>query len=145
MVMGAQKLGLSWPRASAGGGWATTLFLPAIDSPSSCRLFSDCAMAFSTWNGFHNLRSTRMVARSEWIVESDRLLKTDYEHHGMGKATLNVVDPAYDLADTILDLGLSLQEEERFIRQYKKHSGDVGLEQRLFMHKLLAGLWAMEQ
>ena len=56
--------------------------------------------------------------RSEWILGPQGLLKTDYEHHGMGKTALNVTDPAYDLADTILNLALSPEEERNLIRQY---------------------------
>lgn len=82
---------------------------------------------------------------SEWISGSHGPVKTDYEHHGMGKNALNVTDAAYDLADTILHLELSLEEEGKLIRQYINHSGDVTVEQRLFTHKLLAGLWAMSQ
>lgn len=82
---------------------------------------------------------------AEWIVGSHGPLKTDYEHHGLGKEELNVIDPAYDLADTILNLELSREEEDRLIRRYVEESGDVGVEQRLLMNKLLAGLWAMKQ
>jgi hydroxymethylpyrimidine pyrophosphatase-like HAD family hydrolase len=80
---------------------------------------------------------------SEWIVGRSGLLKTDYEHHGMGKTELNVIDPAYDLAETILHLTLSSEEETRLIRRYVEQSGDAHVGQRLFMNKLLAGLWAM--
>jgi len=83
--------------------------------------------------------------RSEWILGSRGPLKTDFEHHGMGRSMLNVVDPAYDLADTIMTLGLSPEEETKLIRRYIAESGDAGVEQRLFMHKLLAGLWAMSR
>ena len=83
--------------------------------------------------------------RSEWILGPQGPLKTDYEHHGMGKTELNVIDPAYDLADTILNLALSPEEERNLIRQYIAESGDAAVEQRLFMHKLLAGLWAMSR
>jgi len=82
---------------------------------------------------------------SEWILGPRGPLKTDYEHHGMGRSVLNVVDPAYDLADAILNLSLSSDEERRLIKQYIAASGDAAVEQRLFMHKLLAGLWAMSQ
>ena len=82
--------------------------------------------------------------RGEWIIGPQGPLKTDYEHHGMGKTALNVIDPAYDLADTILNLALSPEEENSLIRQYIAESGDTTVEQRLFMHKLLAGLWAMK-
>ena len=83
--------------------------------------------------------------RNEWILGPHGLLKTDYEHHGMGKTALNVTDPAYDLAETIMDLALSPAEECNLIRQYTAQSGDASVEQRLFMYKLLAGLWAMSQ
>ena len=83
------------------------------------------------------------MGRSEWIAGTYGLLKTDYEHHGLGKTELNVIDPAYDLAETILSLTLSPEEETRLIRRYIQESGDAHVEQRLFMHKLLAGLWAM--
>jgi len=83
------------------------------------------------------------MSRGEWINGRRGLLKTDYEHHGMGKTELNVIDPAYDLAETILDLALSQDEERRLIRRYIGESGDLDTEQRLFMNKMLAGLWAM--
>ena len=52
------------------------------------------------------------MRRAEWIVGPHGPLKTDYEHHGLGKEELNVIDPAYDLADTILNLELSPEEAE---------------------------------
>lgn len=82
---------------------------------------------------------------SEWVVGGPSLLKTDFEHHGMGKTALNVVDPAYDLADTILNLSLSPDEERTLLSQYIADSGDTTVAQRLFMQKLLAGLWAMSR
>jgi hydroxymethylpyrimidine pyrophosphatase-like HAD family hydrolase len=83
------------------------------------------------------------MRRREWIVGGSGLLKTDYERHGLGKTELNVIDPAYDLAETILSLRLSPEEETRLIRRYVEQSGDAHVGQRLFMNKLLAGLWAM--
>jgi hydroxymethylpyrimidine pyrophosphatase-like HAD family hydrolase len=84
------------------------------------------------------------MGRAEWIVGACGPLKTDFEHHGMGKAELNVKDPAYDLADIILSLALSPEEESKLVRSYARASGDSDIEQRLFMNKLLAGFWAME-
>src|SRR5712671_1777219 len=84
------------------------------------------------------------MRRVEWIVGASGLLKTDFEHHGMGKAELNVKDPAYDLADIILSLALSPEEETKLVRSYARASGDSDIEQRLFINKLLAGFWAME-
>jgi len=85
------------------------------------------------------------MQRVEWIVGPNGPLKTDYEHHGLGKEELNVIDPAFDLADTILNMGLSPENEDKLIRRYIEESGDIGVERRLFMNKLLAGLWAMKQ
>ena len=85
------------------------------------------------------------MQRDEWVVGSNGLLKTDYEHHGLGKEELNVIDPAYDLADTILNWELSADEESRLVRRYVEESGDVQVEQRLILNKLLAGLWAMKR
>lgn len=85
------------------------------------------------------------MARSEWISGSHSLLKTDYEHHGMGKAELNLIDPAYDLADAILSMSLNPEEEGRLIRRYIEESSDASVEQRIFTNKLLVGLWAMER
>ncbi len=83
--------------------------------------------------------------RSEWISGPRGPLKVDYEHHGMGKAALNLTDPAYDLADTILTLALSPEEECDLITKYIADSGDDTVKRRLFMYKLLAGLWTMNE
>ena len=93
---------------------------------------------------FHTLIDGNMH-RKEWIRGPQGLLKTDFEHHGMGKAALNLTDPAYDLADTIMDLALLPEEERSLISQYITQSGDREVTQRLFMHKLLAGLWEMNE
>ncbi len=80
---------------------------------------------------------------SEWIRSGSSLRKTDFEHHGMGKTELNVTDPAYDLADTMLGWGLSQPEEDLLIARYRECSGDDTVEHRLFLYKLLAGAWSM--
>lgn len=82
---------------------------------------------------------------AEWIQGPMGLLKTDFEHHGMGKTALNVVDPAYDLADTILNFELSEDEERELLRRYVQQCGDADVEERLFLFKLLAGIWSMYQ
>jgi hydroxymethylpyrimidine pyrophosphatase-like HAD family hydrolase len=79
----------------------------------------------------------------EWIRRSASFVKTDFEHHGMGKTELNVTDPAYDLAEAILHLGLSLSQEEELLRRYRDASGDGEVGERLFPHKLLAGTAAI--
>ena len=85
------------------------------------------------------------MRRSEWVAGKDGLFKTDYEHHGMGKAGLNVTDPAFDLADAMLDLELDGEEAGMLIRRYREASGDQTVEARLFLNKLLAGLWNLNQ
>lgn len=82
------------------------------------------------------------MGRSEWIGRSGRL-KVGYYEHGLGKTQLNAIDPAYDLAETILSFELSSEEEDQLIRRYVEHSGDATIGQRLFFNKLLAGLWTM--
>jgi hydroxymethylpyrimidine pyrophosphatase-like HAD family hydrolase len=80
----------------------------------------------------------------EWIAGPRSLLKTDFEHHGQGKHELNVTDPAYDLAEAILYFSLSDAEEGWLLHRYVEKSGDAGVQQRLFLNKLLAGTWAMQ-
>ncbi len=83
------------------------------------------------------------MRRCEWIKGPAGILKTDFEHHGLGKNELNVTDPAYDLAEAIFHLDLSPEEERTLVGCYAKESGDAGVGQRLFLYKLLAGVWAM--
>lgn len=85
------------------------------------------------------------MSRQEWVVVDSRLLKTDFEHHGQGKNELGITDPAYDLADVIFHFRLSEKESTQFVHQYVKESGDLHVEKRLFLNKLLAGLWAQDQ
>jgi hydroxymethylpyrimidine pyrophosphatase-like HAD family hydrolase len=80
---------------------------------------------------------------AEWIEGKFGPLKTGYYRHGLGKTQLNVIDPAYDLAETILSFALSPEEEDRLISRYIEYSGDVEVGGRLFLSKLLAGLWTM--
>jgi adenine/guanine phosphoribosyltransferase-like PRPP-binding protein len=75
----------------------------------------------------------------EWIRGDGSLLKTGFAHHALGKSALNVTDPAYDIADLILSFGLSHDEERALILRYVEESGDRGVEERLFLHKLMAG------
>ena len=78
----------------------------------------------------------------EWVVAGDSCLKTDFEHHGLGKTELNITDPAFDLADAILHFKLSRDEERALLQRYTELSGDRQVSSRLFLHKLLAGTWA---
>jgi len=93
---------------------------------------------------FPSLIDGNMLA-SEWLSGPEGPLKVDFEHHGLGKAAVNLVDPAYDLADTILNLALSPDEERDLIQRYVAETGDLKVQERLFIHKLLCGLWAMNE
>jgi hydroxymethylpyrimidine pyrophosphatase-like HAD family hydrolase/orotate phosphoribosyltransferase len=84
------------------------------------------------------------IRQAEWTDSAGLLLKTDFEHHGMGKNELNVIDPAYDLADAVLQLKLSPSEEEELVARYVEESGDSDVKSRLFLNKLIAGIWAKE-
>jgi hydroxymethylpyrimidine pyrophosphatase-like HAD family hydrolase len=79
----------------------------------------------------------------EWIADQSSLLKTDFEHHGMGKGEVNVIEPAYDLADAIFQFGLSSEEEGELINRYQEEACDPDIGRRLFIYKLMAGSWAM--
>jgi len=79
----------------------------------------------------------------EWIDGPSSLLKTDFEHHAMGKRELEMVDPAYDLAEAILHFKLPEAEERKLIDRYIQESGDTTVGDRLFLNKLLAGTWSM--
>jgi hydroxymethylpyrimidine pyrophosphatase-like HAD family hydrolase len=83
------------------------------------------------------------MQRWEWVAGPAGPLKTDYEHHGLGKSELNAIDPAYDLAEAVLHGELAPEEEGRLIRRYVAESGDAAVGQRLFLNKLLAGTAAM--
>jgi hydroxymethylpyrimidine pyrophosphatase-like HAD family hydrolase/orotate phosphoribosyltransferase len=78
------------------------------------------------------------MRRQEWINGTSSLTKTDFEHHGLGKKELNVVDPCYDLADAILHFELSAHEERALIARYTEETGDTIAGDRLLLNKLLA-------
>ena len=79
----------------------------------------------------------------EWLQTDSGIIKTDYEQHGLGKIEVNVTDPAYDLADSILSFDLSLQEETELLRKYACISRDTGVTARMPLYKILTGIWNM--
>jgi len=81
----------------------------------------------------------------EWIADAASFFKTDFEHHGLGKTELNITDPAYDLAEAMLYFGLSQSEETKLIERYLEECGDVSVSERLYINKLLAGIWAKKE
>jgi hydroxymethylpyrimidine pyrophosphatase-like HAD family hydrolase/hypoxanthine phosphoribosyltransferase len=91
--------------------------------------------------GFSVLTDSKM-AMDKWIFSDPMLAKTDFEHHGQGKNELGMTDPAYDLADAVFHFGFSAEEEKLLVDRYVTESGDIQAGERLFLNKLLAGLWA---
>lgn len=85
------------------------------------------------------------MRKLEWVASNGTMLKTDFEHHGMGKHQLNVTDPAYDLAETILYWNLTRAEEDQLLAEYGAQSGDQDVRSRILMHKILAGRWSMDR
>jgi len=76
----------------------------------------------------------------EWVRGKTSLLKSDFEHHALGKIEINMTDPAYDLADAMLTWQLSLEEEEKLVARYIQESGDVNVADRLLLNKFVAGI-----
>jgi hydroxymethylpyrimidine pyrophosphatase-like HAD family hydrolase len=81
------------------------------------------------------------MSPDEWIIAGSKLLKTDFEHHAQGKNELGMTDPAYDLAGAIFHFGLSEHESAQLLKTYVEESGDVNVADRLFLNKMLVGLW----
>lgn len=81
----------------------------------------------------------------EWIGTNASIRKADFEHHGQGKTELSVTDPAYDLAETVLQWKLAADQEQALLKKYVELSGDSGVHTRLVLYKLLAGSWAMDR
>jgi hydroxymethylpyrimidine pyrophosphatase-like HAD family hydrolase len=79
------------------------------------------------------------MRREEWLSDRGTLLKSDFEHHGLGRSQLNATDPAYDLSDFTLSFNLSQQQESELIERYVEQSSDTGVRKRLFLYKLMAG------
>ena len=80
----------------------------------------------------------------EWIRTAEGVRKVDYEHHGFGNPAMNVVDPVYDLAAAVFELGLDKKAETKLIREYQELRGDPDVRDRLILHKLLCGRVAQE-
>ncbi len=80
----------------------------------------------------------------EWIRTAEGVRKVDYEHHGFGNPALNMVDPAYDLAAAVFELGLDKEAETRLIRKYQELRSDPDVGDRLILLKLVCGRVAQE-
>ena len=85
------------------------------------------------------------MRRLEWVEGSNYIVKTDFEQHGLGKYEHSITDPAYDIAEVILNFVLTREEEEELVNKYVIYSGDATVGQRLFLNKIQAGTWAMRR
>lgn len=84
------------------------------------------------------------MRRVEWLQSTRGILKSDFEHHGLGKTELNMTDPAYDLAEAVLWWKFDAQEEEQLLSRYVALSADTHVRERMFLCKLIAGIRAMK-
>jgi len=80
----------------------------------------------------------------EWVRGASGLLKSDFEHHGLGKTEANLTDPAADLAQLVLHWKLSAAEEQQMLKRYVELTGDNGIAERLLLNKLAVGIRTME-
>jgi hydroxymethylpyrimidine pyrophosphatase-like HAD family hydrolase len=85
------------------------------------------------------------MAVENWIEHSGGIRKVDFEHHNFGGGEQDIVDPAYDLASAVYELGLAPEAEERMIDEYAHRSGDADVRERLLPFKFLVGLLAMDR
>ncbi|TDD94598.1 HAD hydrolase family protein [Flavobacterium cellulosilyticum] len=81
---------------------------------------------------------------ADWLQRDLELVKTDYAQHGLGKIEVNVTDPAYDLANSILSFEMSEQEETDLLQRYMSISGDMEVIERITLYKVLTGIQTMQ-
>jgi hydroxymethylpyrimidine pyrophosphatase-like HAD family hydrolase len=81
----------------------------------------------------------------DWVQTQNAFFKVDYEHHNFGRTELYIVDPAYDLASTIFEFGLSAQDKKELIAHYIQLSGDFEAVDRILLWELVLGLVVMER
>lgn len=81
---------------------------------------------------------------ADWLKREFEIVKIDYAHHGLGKIEVNVTDPAYDLANSILSFEMSKQEETDLLQRYMSISGDRDITERITLYKVLTGIKTMQ-
>jgi hydroxymethylpyrimidine pyrophosphatase-like HAD family hydrolase/adenine/guanine phosphoribosyltransferase-like PRPP-binding protein len=84
------------------------------------------------------------MGADEWVSDGKKFLKIDYEHHGFGNPSPNIVDAAYDLALAALQLNLSQEAQEQLLVEYVRLTGDSGVRERFVLHALVCGHLAGE-
>ena len=81
---------------------------------------------------------------ADWLKRELKIVKIDYAHHGLGKIEVNVTDPAYDLANSMLSFEMSKQEETDLLQMYMGISGDMDVRDRITLYKVLTGIQTMQ-
>jgi hydroxymethylpyrimidine pyrophosphatase-like HAD family hydrolase/adenine/guanine phosphoribosyltransferase-like PRPP-binding protein len=84
------------------------------------------------------------MGKREWVADATGVLKVDFEHHNFGGAEQDLVDPAFDLAGAVYELGLADHDERRMVEVYARRTGDGKVAERLLLHKILYGTLVME-
>lgn len=81
---------------------------------------------------------------ADWLKRELEIIKIDYAHHGLGKIEVNVTDPAYDLASSMLSFEMSEREEMDLLQSYMSISGDRNVTERITLYKVLTGIQTMQ-
>lgn len=84
------------------------------------------------------------MERADWICGPD-LLKADFEEHAFDKDDLSILDPVYDLAGAVMEMGASRADEGRLAARYAELTADEGVAERLPLLKLLYGVFRLER
>ena len=84
------------------------------------------------------------MERANWI-SGERLLKADFEEHAFDKDDLGILDPVYDLAGAVLEMGGGRADESRLTARYLELTGDEGTAERLPLLKLMYGAFRLER
>lgn len=84
------------------------------------------------------------LGAAEWLNSPQRVLKTDYEHHGFGNPAPNVVDAAYDLALASLQWKLSPEAQQFLLEQYSTLTGDDRVGERVVLYQMVCARQAAD-
>ncbi len=84
------------------------------------------------------------LGAGEWLSDGKQPLKIDYEHHGFGNPSPNMVDAAYDLALATLQLSLPREAQRHLLEEYVRLTGDEDAGDRMVLHAVGCGHLAAE-
>lgn len=131
--------------AGADGGYTLAKVLRGVYPPYlrqlKMRALRNKLMAYGTPQAAFidgNLRA------GEWLSDGNKPRKIDYEHHGFGNPSPNLVDATYDLALASLQLNLSRQAQRQLLEEFISLTGDEGAGERMVLHAVGCGHLAAE-